>query len=56
VLTARPGRIKKIVPIDLPRQRWNWRKDFSQRFLEVVDLLEELLSSEIQNGAEERMS
>jgi NitT/TauT family transport system ATP-binding protein len=56
VLTARPGRIKKIVPIDLPRQRWNWRKDFSQRFLEVVGLLEELLSSEIQNSAEHRMS
>jgi NitT/TauT family transport system ATP-binding protein len=56
VLTARPGHIKKIVPIDLPRRRWNWRNDFSQRFLEFIGLLEELLSSEIKNSVEERVT
>jgi NitT/TauT family transport system ATP-binding protein len=56
VLTARPGRIKKVVLIDLPRLRWNWRNDFSQRFLQLIGLLEELLSSEIQNSAEERVT
>lgn len=56
VLTARPGRIKKIVPMDLPRLRWNWRNDFSQRFLELIGLLEELLSTEIHDSVEEGMS
>jgi NitT/TauT family transport system ATP-binding protein len=51
IMTARPGRIKKIVSIDLPRIRWNWRNDFSGRFLELVGQLEDLLSSEIQKSA-----
>jgi NitT/TauT family transport system ATP-binding protein len=57
VMTARPGRIKSVVPIDLPRVRWNWRNDFGGRFLELVGRLEELLGSEIQKTAvEERGS
>ena len=51
VMTARPGQIKDIVPIDLPRERWNWRNDFSARFLELVGLLEGLLNSEIEKAA-----
>ncbi len=50
VLTARPGRIKEIVPIDLPRMRWNWRQEFSGRFLEIIGHLEELLGGEIQKS------
>jgi NitT/TauT family transport system ATP-binding protein len=55
VMTARPGRIKDIVPIDLPRVRWNWRQDFSARFLEIVGGLEELLKGEIQKSAAEEL-
>jgi NitT/TauT family transport system ATP-binding protein len=55
VMTARPGRIKEIVPIDLPRVRWNWRQDFSARFLEIVGRLEELLKGEIQKTAAEEL-
>jgi NitT/TauT family transport system ATP-binding protein len=55
VMTARPGRIKEIVPIDLPRMRWNWRQEFSARFLELVGRLEELLGSEIQKSAADEL-
>jgi NitT/TauT family transport system ATP-binding protein len=55
VLTARPGRVKEIVPIDLPRQRWNWRQEFSARFLDVIGRLEELLGSEIQKSEAEEL-
>jgi NitT/TauT family transport system ATP-binding protein len=51
VLTARPGRIKEVVPIDLPRMRWNWRHEFSERFLDLIGRLEELLGGEIQKSA-----
>jgi len=55
VLTARPGRIKEIVRIGLPRMRWNWKQEFSAQFLELIGRLEELLGSEIQKtAAEER--
>jgi NitT/TauT family transport system ATP-binding protein len=54
VMTARPGRIKEIVSVDLPRARWNWRTDFSRRFLELVGRLEELLTSEIRKTAVEQ--
>ena len=46
--------LKRVVPIDLPRMRWNWRNDFGGRFLELVGRLEELLSSEIQKTADGR--
>jgi NitT/TauT family transport system ATP-binding protein len=55
VLTARPGRVKEIVPIDLPRQRWNWRQEFSAQFLDVIGRLEELLGSEIQKSEAEEL-
>jgi NitT/TauT family transport system ATP-binding protein len=55
VMTARPGRIKEIVPIDLPRARWNWRQDFSARFLDIVGRLEELLKGEIQKTAADEL-
>jgi NitT/TauT family transport system ATP-binding protein len=55
VLTARPGRIKEIVPIDLPRVRWNWRQEFSGQFLDVIGHLEELLGGEIQKSEAEEM-
>ena len=45
VMTPRPGRIKEIVPVDLPRQRWNWRNEFSARFLDLIGRLENLLES-----------
>lgn len=50
VLTARPGRIKENVPIDLPRMRWNWRREFSGKFLDLIGRLEDLLGSEIQKS------
>jgi NitT/TauT family transport system ATP-binding protein len=50
VLTARPGRIKEIVPVDLPRQRWKWRHEFSARFLELIGRLENLLEGEIRKS------
>jgi NitT/TauT family transport system ATP-binding protein len=53
VMTARPGRIKEIVPIELPRLRWNWREQFSARFLEIVGQLEDLLRSEIERSEAE---
>jgi len=55
VLTARPGRIKEIVPIDLPRLRWNWRQEFSGQFLDIIGHLEELLGGEIQKTEAEEM-
>jgi NitT/TauT family transport system ATP-binding protein len=55
VLTARPGRVKEIVPIDLPRQRWNWRQEFSAPFLDIIGRLEELLGSEIQKSEAEEL-
>ena len=55
VLTARPGRIKEIVPIELPRLRWNWRQEFSAEFLEIIGRLEELLGGEIQKSEAEEM-
>jgi NitT/TauT family transport system ATP-binding protein len=55
VLTARPGRIKEIVPIDLPRMRWNWRQEFSGQFLDIIGHLEELLGGEIQKSEAEEM-
>jgi ABC-type nitrate/sulfonate/bicarbonate transport system ATPase subunit len=53
VFTARPGRIKEIVPIGLPRLRWNWRQEFSAAFLDVVGRLEDLLGGEIQKSEAE---
>ena len=54
VLTARPGRIKDIVPVELPRMRWNWRQEFSARFLELIGRLEDLLAGEIQKSDDEK--
>jgi len=54
VLTARPGRIKEIVPVDLPRQRWNWRHEFSGRFLDLIGRLENLLEGELQRSDAEK--
>lgn len=50
LLTARPGRIKEIVEIDLPRERWNWKEEFGDSFLKKCSDLEELLISEIDKG------
>jgi NitT/TauT family transport system ATP-binding protein len=54
VLTARPGRIKEIVAVDLPRQRWDWRHQFSARFLDLIGRLENLLEGENQRSDVEK--
>jgi NitT/TauT family transport system ATP-binding protein len=54
VLTARPGRIKEIIPVYLPRQRWNWRQQFSARFLDLIGRLENLLEGENQSSDAEQ--
>ena len=52
VFTARPGRVKEIVPIDLPRPR----PTRSPRYHEYRDLFAELLASEVDRAFAEQQA
>ena len=56
VMTARPGRVKAIVPIDLPRPRHPDLRTRDDRFRQYRDQLSHLLRSEAQavDGAEKK--
>lgn len=50
VFTARPGKIKETVPVDLPRERWNWQEEFGDQFLKQCAYLDHLLKGEIEKA------
>ena len=50
VFTARPGRIKEVVTIDLPRERWNWQEEFGDSFLRQCGYLNRILKGEIERA------
>jgi NitT/TauT family transport system ATP-binding protein len=51
VMSARPGTIKAIVDIDLPRPRWQNLGEQDPKFLELERRLGELLEHDIRNAA-----
>ena len=51
VMSARPGRIKAIVPIDLPRPRWESLAEQDPEFVGLERKLGALLEDDIRNGA-----
>ena len=44
VISRRPGRIQTVLPVPLPRLRWNWKADFPAGYLQVVSDLEAALA------------
>lgn len=50
VFTARPGRIKEVVPIDLPRERWNWQEEIGDDFLRKCAQLNHIIKEEIEKA------
>lgn len=46
VMTARPGRIKEVVNVDLPEKRWELRRD-DKKYLEVVEYTANLIEDEL---------
>ena len=44
VLSRRPGRIQRVLPVPMPRLRWNWKADFPAEYLQVVSDLEAALA------------
>jgi NitT/TauT family transport system ATP-binding protein len=51
VMSARPGTIKAIVPIDLPRPRWESLAEQDPQFLRLERQVGELLEHDIRNVA-----
>lgn len=51
VMSARPGTIKAVVPIDLPRPRWESLAEQDPEFLRLERQLAELLEHDIRNFA-----
>jgi NitT/TauT family transport system ATP-binding protein len=49
VMTRRPGRIKEIIPVDLPRPRWNPGEDYSPVFLELLKHMTGMLNEEVDD-------
>jgi NitT/TauT family transport system ATP-binding protein len=52
VCTARPGRIKEIVDIDLPNERWEPEVRLGERFLEQVKQVADSIRDEVIKGRE----
>ncbi len=50
VMTARPGTIKRVLPVTLPRPRWQRRQEFSQEFLDLSAQMNDLLEEEINKA------
>jgi NitT/TauT family transport system ATP-binding protein len=44
VVSRRPGRIQWVLPVPMPRLRWNWKADFPAEYLRVVSALEAALA------------
>ncbi len=49
VMTARPGRTKEIVKVDLPEKRWEMRRD-NKKFLEIVEYTSKLVEDELSKA------
>ena len=52
VCTVRPGRVKEIVEIDLPDERWEPEVRLGERFLELVRQTADSLKDEVIKGRE----
>lgn len=52
VCTVRPGRVKEIVDIDLPNDRWEPEVRLGERFLELVKQTADSLKDEVIKGRE----
>jgi NitT/TauT family transport system ATP-binding protein len=46
VLTSRPGRVKKIIKVDLPRPRWQYGATLSPELIEIRHKIWDLLKEE----------
>jgi NitT/TauT family transport system ATP-binding protein len=44
VLSRRPGRIRRMLPVSLPRRRSSWKTDFPSEYLQLVSDLEMALA------------
>ena len=51
VMSARPGTIKQIVDIELPRPRWRGHAELNQEFLKLEAYFNELLEHDIRQAA-----
>lgn len=56
VMTARPGRLKAIIPVDLPKPRWEQTLRSQPRFVELRDQIWNLLRDEMGQKAPERVA
>ncbi len=52
VMTSRPGRFKAVLPVDLPKPRWEQGLRSDSRFLELRDGIWELLRDEMKRQEE----
>lgn len=52
VVTVRPGRVKEIIPVDLPDERWEKAVKLSSRYLEQVHAVAASLKDEVIRGRE----
>jgi hypothetical protein len=50
-MSARPGTIKEIVDVELPRPRWRSHAETNQDFLRLEGYLNELLEHDIRRMA-----
>jgi len=44
ILSRRPGRIRRLLPVSMPRMRWNWKTEFPTEYLGLVSELEAALA------------
>jgi NitT/TauT family transport system ATP-binding protein len=44
ILSRRPGRIQRVLPVTMPRLRWNWKTEFPADYLQLVSDLEAALA------------